>query len=89
MNKFWVITKQVYKRHVKTKSFIISLLLPLIVAGIALLLPKIMDYFGNDDSAKISVLSNNPAFVQVIKQNKEHFKVNDSITTKKAAGKSA
>ncbi|MBC1520414.1 ABC transporter permease [Listeria aquatica] len=87
MNKFWVITKQVYKRHVKTKSFIISLLLPLIVAGIALLLPKIMDYFGNDDSAKISVLSNNPAFVQVIKQNKEHFKVNDSITTKKAAEK--
>lgn len=46
-----------------------------------------MDYFGNDDSAKISVLSNNPAFVQVIKQNKEHFKVNDSITTKKAAEK--
>lgn len=87
MNKFWVITKQIYKRHVKTKSFIISLLLPLIVAGIALLLPKIMDYFGNDDSAKISVLSNNPAFVQVIKQNKEHFKVNDSITTKKAAEK--
>ncbi|WP_167629892.1 ABC transporter permease [Listeria valentina] len=87
MNKFWVITKQVYKRHVKTKSFIISLLLPLIVAGIALALPKIMDYFGNDDSAKIAVLSNNTAFVEVIKQNKEHFKVNDAITSKKAAQK--
>lgn len=87
MNKFWVITKQVYKRHVKTKSFIISLLLPLIVAGIALALPKIMDYFGNDDSAKIAVLSSNPAFVEVIKQNKEHFKVNDAITSKKAAQK--
>lgn len=45
MSKFWVITSQVYKRRVKTKSFLISLLLPLLIGAVIFALPKIVDYF--------------------------------------------
>ncbi|EUJ43895.1 hypothetical protein [Listeria rocourtiae] len=76
MSKFWVITSQVYKRRVKTKSFLVSLLLPLLIGAAIFALPKIIDYFGgSDEPTKIAVISENPAFSAAISADKANFKV--------------
>ncbi|MBC6315265.1 ABC transporter permease [Listeria grandensis] len=86
MSKFWVITSQVYKRRVKTKSFLVSLLLPLIIGALIFALPKIIDYFGGgDDPTKIAVIAENPAFSKVIAADKANFKVDKKIETEKQA----
>ncbi|MBC1458388.1 ABC transporter permease [Listeria newyorkensis] len=88
MSKFWVITSQVYKRRVKTKSFLISLLLPLLIGAAIFALPKIVDYFGDgDEPTKIAVISENPAFSMAIAADKANFKVDKKIETEKAAKK--
>ncbi|MBC1435676.1 ABC transporter permease [Listeria rocourtiae] len=88
MSKFWVITSQVYKRRVKTKSFLVSLLLPLLIGAAIFALPKIIDYFGgNDEPTKIAVISENPAFSAAIFADKANFKVDKKIETEKSAKK--
>ncbi|MBC1375245.1 ABC transporter permease [Listeria farberi] len=86
MSKFWVITKQVYKRRVKTKSFLISLLFPVLIAALIAGIPKMVDYFDSTKTiAKIAVLSDNPIFAQSLAKDKSHFKVNTAINDKKSA----
>ncbi|EAF2355416.1 ABC transporter permease [Listeria monocytogenes] len=86
MSKFWVITKQVYKRRVKTKSFLISLLFPVLIAGLIAGIPKMVDYFdSSSDITKIAVLSENPVFAKSLAADKNHFKVNSEIKDKKSA----
>lgn len=86
MSKFWVITKQVYKRRVKTKSFLISLLFPVLIAALIAGIPKMVDYFdSSSDITKIAILSDNPVFVKALTADKEHFQVDTNIKDKKAA----
>ncbi|EAC5127254.1 ABC transporter permease [Listeria monocytogenes] len=86
MSKFWVITKQVYKRRVKTKSFLISLLFPVLIAGLIAGIPKMVDYFdSSSDITKIAVLSEDPVFAKSLAADKNHFKVNSDIKDKKSA----
>ncbi|EAV9835719.1 ABC transporter permease [Listeria monocytogenes] len=86
MSKFWVITKQVYKRRVKTKSFLISLLFPVLIAGLIAGIPKMVDYFdSSSDITKIAVLSEDPVFAKSLATDKNHFKVNSDIKDKKSA----
>ncbi|EFR99388.1 ABC transporter permease [Listeria seeligeri] len=86
MSKFWVITKQVYKRRVKTKSFLISLLFPVLIAALIAGIPKMVEYFDStSDITNIAVLTNNPVYEKALAQDKGHFKVNSKITDKKAA----
>ncbi|EGL8220392.1 ABC transporter permease [Listeria monocytogenes] len=86
MSKFWVITKQVYKRRVKTKSFLISLLFPVLIAGLIAGIPKMVDYFdSSSDITKIAVLSEDPVFPKSLAADKNHFKVNSDIKDKKSA----
>ncbi|EAE2734178.1 ABC transporter permease [Listeria monocytogenes] len=86
MSKFWVITKQVYKRRVKTKSFLISLLFPVLIAGLIAGIPKMMDYFdSSSDITKIAVLSEDPVFAKSLAADKNHFKINSDIKDKKSA----
>ncbi|ALQ17190.1 ABC transporter permease [Listeria monocytogenes] len=86
MSKFWVITKQVYKRRVKTKSFLISLLFPVLIAGLIAGIPKMVDYFdSSSDITKIAVLSEDPVFAKSLAADKKHFKVNSDIKDKKSA----
>ncbi|WP_088810946.1 MULTISPECIES: ABC transporter permease [Listeria] len=87
MSKFSVITKQVYKRRVKTKSFLFSLLFPILIAAFIVGLPKIMDYFNSDDMTKIAVLSDNEAFVSAFQKDKDYFKVQTDVKTEDAAKK--
>ncbi|CUL18567.1 ABC transporter permease [Listeria monocytogenes] len=86
MSKFWVITKQVYKRRVKTKSFLISLLFPVLIAGLIAGIPKMVDYFdSSSDITKIAVLSEDPVFAKSLSADKNHFKINSDIKDKKSA----
>ncbi|MBF2691975.1 ABC transporter permease [Listeria innocua] len=86
MSKFWVITKQVYKRRVKTKSFLISLLFPVLIAALIAGIPKMVDYFDSTKTmTKIAVLSDDPVFSQSLAKDKSHFKVNTDIKDKKSA----
>ncbi|EJS7289571.1 TPA_asm: ABC transporter permease [Listeria monocytogenes] len=86
MSKFWVITKQVYKRRVKTKSFLISLLFPVLIAGLIAGIPKMVDYFdSSSDITKIAVLSEDPVFAKSLAADKNHFKINSDIKDKKSA----
>ncbi|EKY4026928.1 ABC transporter permease [Listeria innocua] len=86
MSKFWVITKQVYKRRVKTKSFLISLLFPVLIAALIAGIPKMVDYFDSTKTmTKIAVLSDDPVFAQSLAKDKSHFKVNTTIKDKKSA----
>ncbi|MBF2592839.1 ABC transporter permease [Listeria welshimeri] len=86
MSKFWVITKQVYKRRVKTKSFLISLLFPVLIAALIAGIPKMVDYFdSSSDITKIAILSDNPVFVKALTADKKHFQVDTNIKHKKAA----
>lgn len=86
MSKFWVITKQVYKRRVKTKSFLISLLFPVLIAALIAGIPKMVEYFDStSDITTIAVLTNNPVYEKALAKDEGHFKVNSKITDKKAA----
>ncbi|EAE7959646.1 ABC transporter permease [Listeria monocytogenes] len=86
MSKFWVITKQVYKRRVKTKSFLISLLFPVLIAGLIAGIPKMVDYFdSSSDITKLAVLAEDPVFAKSLAADKNHFKVNTDIKDKKSA----
>ncbi|EIM0150927.1 ABC transporter permease [Listeria monocytogenes] len=86
MSKFWVITKQVYKRRVKTKSFLISLLFPVLIAGLIAGIPKMVDYFdSSSDITKLAVLAEDPVFAKSLAADKIHFKVNTDIKDKKSA----
>ncbi|EEJ0015743.1 ABC transporter permease [Listeria innocua] len=86
MSKFWVITKQVYKRRVKTKSFLISLLFPVLIGALIAGIPKMVDYFDSTKTiTKIAVLSDDPVFAQSLAKDKSHFKVNTDIKDKKSA----
>ncbi|EAE7609996.1 ABC transporter permease [Listeria monocytogenes] len=86
MSKFWVITKQVYKRRVKTKSFLISLLFPVLIAALIAGIPKMVDYFdSSSDITKLAVLAEDPVFAKSLAADKNHFKVNTDIKDKKSA----
>ncbi|ECJ9747891.1 ABC transporter permease [Listeria monocytogenes] len=86
MSKFWVITKQVYKRRVKTKSFLISLLFPVLIAGLIAGIPKMVDYFdSSSDITKLAVLAEDPVFAKSLAADKNYFKVNTDIKDKKSA----
>ncbi|SQC67484.1 ABC-2 family transporter protein [Listeria fleischmannii subsp. fleischmannii] len=87
MNKFWVITRQVYKRRVKTKSFLFSLLFPILIAAFIVGLPKIIDYFDSGDMTKIAILSDNEAFIAPFEKDKDYFQVKTNIQTEESAKK--
>ncbi|MHC1608586.1 ABC transporter permease, partial [Listeria monocytogenes] len=86
MSKFWVITKQVYKRRVKTKLFLISLLFPVLIAALIAGIPKMVDYFdSSSDITTLAVLAEDPVSAKSLAVDKNPFKVNTDIKDKKFA----
>lgn len=70
----------------KTKSFLISLLFPVLIAGLIAGIPKMVDYFdSSSDITKIAVLSEDPVFAKSLAADKNHFKINSDIKDKKSA----
>lgn len=64
MSKFWVITSDVYKKNVKSVSFIIMLLVPFIMGGVIYLAGYFADQSSDFDT--IAVISDQPEIAQAL-----------------------
>ncbi|MBM1151466.1 ABC transporter permease [Enterococcus durans] len=83
MRKFWIITKDVYLKNIKSISFLIMILVPFIMMGVIYVAGNFAQQ--NSDVNKIGVLSDDPQLTQQLGQVKTddfEFKAIDS--TKKA-----
>jgi len=84
MNKFWVIVNDVYKKNVKSFSFLTMVLSPivmlLIIGGIV--------YFINqteNDKPEIAILTTDQEVQMLLATEENQFTINKEITTKEAA----
>ena len=64
MNKFWVVTKQVYKKNVRSGSWLFLVVSPILLAAVILGLGTLIDNSTKD--AKLAVVSPNVALVKQI-----------------------
>lgn len=83
MHKFWIITKDVYLKNIKSISFLIMILVPFIMMGVIYVAGNFAQQ--NSEVNKIGVLSDDPQLTQQLGQVKTddfEFKAIDS--TKKA-----
>ena len=79
MSKFWVIALDVFKKNVKSISFLIMILIPFIAWGIIYVVGIFTD--GMNSADKIAVYANEPAIAQTIAAQKNEdyqFEVVDS-----------
>ena len=79
MSKFWVIALDVFKKNVKSISFLIMILIPFIALGIIYVVGIFTD--GMNSADKIAVYANEPAIAQTIAAQKNEdyqFEVLDS-----------
>lgn len=85
MNKFWIVTKQVYKKNVRSGSWLFLVVSPIIIGAAILGLVFIMSKTA--ENPHLALVSDNPAAVQVVKRSDKDMKVKTYKTTA-AANKS-
>ncbi|WP_208560262.1 ABC transporter permease [Marinilactibacillus kalidii] len=86
MNKFWIITKEVYKKNVKSFGFLIMVLSPLIVAGIAIAIAYFTSQEAeNAEAPTIAVIAEDASIQEMLSQDGSPFDVQTDITTQEAA----
>lgn len=66
MNKFWVVTKQVFKKNIRSGSWIFLVLSPILLAAVILGLGTLIGNSSKD--ARIAVVTPEPALVKVVGQ---------------------
>lgn len=64
MNKFWIVTKQVYKKSARSGSWLFLVVSPILLAALVLGLAGLMS--NSQDQAKLAVVSLDTAFVKSI-----------------------
>ena len=74
MSKFWVIALDVFKKNVKSISFLIMILIPFIALGIIYVVGIFTD--GMNSADKIAVYANEPAIAQTIAAQKKMKTIN-------------
>lgn len=86
MNKYWVITKEVYKKNVKSFGFIIMVLSPLLVVAF---IAGLTYYFSQEDQqapeVPIAVISEDENIDQLFANEEWGFDLNEDIDTQEAA----
>lgn len=66
MNKYWIVTSQVYRKNLKSGSWLSLVLSPLILLAIVI---GIGWYFGqNSQPAQVAVVTDNPVIAQALKK---------------------
>lgn len=82
MTKFWVVAKQVYKKNVRSGSWIFLVLSPIImgalIVGISVFMSKTMD------DAHLGVVAPTPVVSQSIKKSTDSLEVRNYASTQKA-----
>lgn len=69
MSKFWIIATDVYKKNVKSLSFLIMILAPFLLVGIVYLAGSLASGFSGDTT--IGLVSENQALVKELTKNKQ------------------
>lgn len=86
MNKFWIITKEVFKKNIKSFGFLAMVLIPLVIVGF---LAGLGYYFSqeaaNAEAVPIAVLTEDESLQLVLTENDWNIEVDESITTEDAA----
>lgn len=67
MNKFWMILAHTYMTRVKSKAFIISTLVTLLIIAGGINIQKIMDAFSSDNTAEIAVVDQTNQYFEPLK----------------------
>lgn len=86
MNKFWVITKEVYKKNVKSVGFAVMVLIPLIVIGF---FAGLGYYFSRDaqdiEAVPVALITEDEAVEEVFLSEEWNFDIAEDITTEAEA----
>ncbi|MBT2732575.1 ABC transporter permease [Carnobacterium sp. ISL-102] len=84
MNKFWVIVSDVYKKNVKSFSFLTMVLSPivmlLIIGGVVYFIDQT-----ENDTPEIAILTTDQEVQTLLATEEDQFTINKEITTKEAA----
>lgn len=85
MSKFWVIVSETYRKNVKSASFIVMLLSPILL----LLVGGVISYLVtmSSEESKLAIIAENPEIRQSFVQNKGTYKVDKKIQTEEQAQK--
>lgn len=84
MNKFWVIASDVYKKNVKSVSFLIMLLVPFFIGGLSYLGGHFANQSGTID--KIGLVTDQKELQSLVQANNDDFKFKN-LSSKEAAEK--
>ena len=85
MSKFWIIAKDVYKKNVKSTSFVIMILAPFLLISIVYLAGSLASEMPDD--SKIGLVSDNQQMAQQLEQTKSDYFVFKTVSSEKEAQK--
>ena len=85
MSKFWIIAKDVYKKNVKSTSFVIMILAPFLLISIVYLAGSLASEMS--DESKIGLVSDNQQMAQQLEQTKSDYFVFKTVSSEKEAQK--
>jgi ABC-2 type transport system permease protein len=83
MKKFWIITKEIYKKNVKTVGFLLLLFMPVVLVVV----PFIFGYLaggGTEEEIAIAVLTEDNTMYQAVSSEDLPWTVDESLTTESA-----
>ncbi|MCC5890047.1 MAG: ABC transporter permease [Alkalibacterium sp.] len=86
MNKFWIITKEVFKKNIKSFGFLAMVLIPLVIVGF---LAGLGYYFSqeaaNAEAVPVAILTEDESLQTIFTENDWNIDVNEEITTEEEA----
>ncbi|MDV7718956.1 ABC transporter permease [Pediococcus ethanolidurans] len=86
MNKFWVVCKQVIRKNIKSPTYIVLLLMPVLLLGFMVGVAAIKNH--TSETPQIAIVSNNTTFRNaLLKSNSKDYTIKRSINTPKKAEK--
>ncbi|WP_412989596.1 ABC transporter permease [Pediococcus siamensis] len=85
MNKFWVVCKQVIRKNIKSPTYIVLLLMPIIFLAGFMSIAVLKNHTAS--TPQIAIVANNPQLQTALQKSDASgdYKVNSAITTKAAA----
>lgn len=85
MSKFWIIASDVYKKNVKSVSFVVMILVPFIVMGIIYIAGSVAGGFSED--TKVGLVSDNQELSEQLAKSKSDDYTFKAVTSQKEAEK--
>ncbi|MBU7564099.1 ABC transporter permease [Pediococcus ethanolidurans] len=86
MNKFWVVCKQVIRKNIKSPTYIVLLLMPVLLLGFMVGVAAIKNH--TSETPQIAIVSNNTTFRNaLLKSNSKDYTIKRSVDTSKKAEK--